>query len=632
MSNLHTLKDHFKESRIYLNRTVTAVATVIILLLVLISRLVYLQIYQHVHYTTMSRNNQVRINPIPPIRGLIFDRKGELLAENIPGFSVELTPKNVPNLQETIAELTKIIDITPSEIQIFNRQKRYKKATESIPLKIKLTEDEVAILAQEKYRLPGVEVAARLIRHYPKGELFAHALGYVGAISEKELKIIDEINYRGTYHIGQNGIEKYYEPVLHGKVGYHHIETDAKGRIVRTLERIPPVSGANLYLSLDSKLQEAAFHALGQERGAVVAIEPATGQILAFVSTPSFDPNLFAQGIPGSSYVELKDSPNRPLFNRALRGLYAPASTVKPFIALYALDKGIVNMSFRIFDPGWFQLNNEGRFYRDWYRPGHGWTDLEKAIQQSCDTYFWQLAIKIGIDGLEEVFTDFGLGSITNIDMSHEAKGLVPSKAWKLQVKKEAWYKGETLNIGIGQGEMLATPLQLANATAIIANHGQRIRPRLVEAQALPGEDKMHLSPVVLPPLTIHKLNWDFVIEAMRKVIHVPGGTAHRISHGLQYNMAGKSGTAQVFSLKQNQKYEAHKLQAHLTDHGWFISFAPLEKPTIALAVLVENNSKAAKDITRLVLDTYLTSVKKPSIPKTEPIIADDLLQKIEEE
>ncbi len=615
LPNLFTLKDHFKESQLYLNRTVTATVIVCLLFFILIVRLVYLQIDQHDVYKTMSLHNQVRMVPMVPPRGLIFDRNGVLLAENAPAFSLEITPERTPDIASTLKAIDQIMPLTEEEQRQFNKQLKYKRRNEGIPVRVKLTEAEVARFSVEKHHLPGVDIVARLIRHYPFGEKLGHVLGYIGPISEKDLTEIDPGNYRGTYYIGKVGLEKYYETLLHGKTGYQHLETDAKGRTIRFLRKVPPTSGANLYLSLDSHLQLAAFEALKDLKGAIVAIDPRTGEILALVSTPSFDPNLFTQGIDAATYQVLQNSPDRPLFNRAIKGQYPPGSTIKPLVAIQGLEIGVINTQTRLFDPGWYQLNNAGRLYRDWIyfskRHGHGWVDLDKAMSQSCDTYFFTLAHKLGVRHMHDIYTRFGIGKVTHVDVTGESSGLAPSAEWKKKVYNQDWFAGDTLNIGIGQGYLLATPLQLAQMTAIIANKGKYYKPHLVSAIEFDHSNnpiKQPLKP--MPPIMLkNPEHWNIVIQAMKNVVHIPGGTAYRISRDLKYQMAGKTGTAQVFSLKQNEKYEVHKVKVHLRDHSWFIAFAPLDDPKIALAVLVENKkTKSGADVARVVLDSFFNN------------------------
>ncbi len=612
----YTLKDHFKESQLYLNRTVAATVFVAIVFAVLLFRLAFLQIYQHDLYKTLSLNNQIRFDPITPARGLIFDRNGVVLADNVPAFSLEITPEHVSNLKETIIELQKVITITDAEVKQFFKTIKYKKRSESIPIRINLNEEEVATFSLEKYRFSGVEIAANLIRHYPLGEPFAHVLGYIGPISEKELEKIDPSQYRGCYHIGKTGVEKYYERELHGNLGYQHIETDVRGRTVRILDRTPPMSGSNLHLTIDSELQKRAYEALGEYKGSVVAIEPNTGEILAFVSKPSFDPNAFVQGIDVSSYRTLHDSPDRPLYNRALLGTYPPGSTIKPIIALQALDLGVIHSNYSIFDPGYFQLSPGGRLYRDMIyhstHHGHGWVNMEKAIIVSCDTFFYSLAHKLGINHLNDIFDRFGLGKLTGIDLPGEAKGINPSAEWKKRVRNDDWYAGDTVNVGIGQGTLTTTPLQMAQVAAILATRGQRYTPHLLRgiSRTHTLEETKTREPVSSVAIS-NSDYWNSVISAMQKVAHEPGGTAYRAHLGTKYRVAGKTGTAQVFSLKQNERYIVGNVKEHLRDHSWFIGFSPVKDPKIALAVLVENKlSKSGAEVARSILDNFFGSAE----------------------
>lgn len=611
MPNLNTFNNHFRESRLYVNRVVTTTIIIVMLALMLVSRLIFLQVRQHSLYKTLALNNQVSIVPITPARGLIFDRNGILLAENRPAFSLEITPERTPNLEQTLRAIQAIMPLTDEERRQFAKRLKYKRRNEGIPIRTKLSEEFVAKFSVEKHHLPGVDIVARLIRHYAFGEPFAHVLGYMGPISEKDLTEIDPLHYRGAYYMGKTGLEKFYETTLRGKIGYQHIETDAKGRTLRVLNRIPPTSGANLYLSLDSQLQLACYQALQGLKGAIVAINPNNGEVLALVSAPSFDPHLFTQGIDIQAYKGLQNAPDKPLFHRAIRGQYPPGSTVKPLAALQGLELGFITPELRIYDPGWYQLNGSGRLYRDWIyfskRHGHGIVDLEKAIAYSCDTYFFTLAHRMGVRHLHDIYTRFGLGTRTEIDITGEAPGLVPNPEWKKRVYNDAWYPGDTLNIGIGQGTLLATPLQIAQMTALLANRGTGFRPHLVSTI-----ETNHHAPIeqaLQPTKTVTIRNpkhWDFVIQAMKKVVHVSGGTASRISKGLQYEIAGKTGTAQLFNLKQNEKYESNKVKAHLRDHSWFIAFAPVDKPEIAIAVLIENKlKKSGADIARIVLDSF---------------------------
>lgn len=620
---LSTLKDHFKESQLYLNRTLAALFIVLVLMGVLITRLIILQIYQHDLFKTLSFNNQMHIDPITPARGLIFDRNGIILAENVPAFSLELTPEHIEDLKQTVEELGKIIPISEAEQTHFFKQLKYKRRSEGIPIRVKLTEEEVAKLSLEKYRFSGVDVVAHLIRSYPMGEPLAHVLGYIGAISEKDLEIIDSAQYRGIYYIGKTGLERFYEKELRGYVGYQHIETNARGRTIRVLNRIPPQSGQNLHLSIDYELQKKAYEALGEFKGSIVAIDPNNGEILALVSKPSFDPNIFTQGIDSKTYQALQNSPDRPLFNRAILGTYPPGSTIKPMLALWALDIGTITPQYGIFDPGWFQLSPGGRLYRDMIfnktKHGHGWVNLEKAIICSCDTYFYNLAHKLGIAKIHEGLKAFGLGKQTGIDLPNEVAGLLPSAEWKKRARKEDWYPGDTINIGIGQGMLLTTPLQMAQVAATLAMHGEQHKLHLVR-----GISMEHVTPSVEYPSEGEKKvilknegHWDTIVSYMQKVVHMPGGTAYRAHLGVPYQAAGKTGTAQVYSMKQNEKYDVNKVKSHLRDHSWFIAFAPVEAPQIAVAVLLENKqTKSGADVARIVMDSYFkVPVKEPQKP-----------------
>ena len=482
------LKDPYTEKRIFATRVVVAGLIVALLLALLIVRYFSLQITQHDTYRTQSDRNRVQLQPVPPKRGLIYDRNGVLLAENRPSYSLTIIKERVDDLDNTIALLQQLIDIDDDHIKKFQRLLPRRRPYAAVPLKLSLTEEEIAIISVNRYRLPGVDVDAQLARHYPQGEYFAHVLGYVGRISEEEQLRIDQVNYSGTNEIGKIGLEKYYEDILHGKVGNQNVETNARGRVLRVLERSNPEPGADLTLHLDAHVQKVAHEAMDGARGAVVAIDPATGGVIALVSTPSFDANLFVGGISSRDYGALRDSPDLPLFNRALQGQYPPGSTVKPIFALAGLFYEVVTPQTKIRDPGWYRLPNDDRLYRDWTwktrRAGHGtYVDMEQAIAESCDTYFWSLAYDLGIDRLHHVGQLFGLGEKTGIDNTNERSGLLPSREWKRVYKRLPWFPGETLNAGIGQGYMLATPLQLATAMVPLANRGEHFAPRLLKRQ-----------------------------------------------------------------------------------------------------------------------------------------------------
>ncbi len=613
------LKDNLREALLFQRRIIAAVILVVVLLGVLIARMVYLEILNVDHYTTLSRNNRVNILPIAPTRGLIYDRNGVLLAENVPSFTLEITPERVKDMDDTLARLRKIIDISDDDIARFKEAARRTRRFEGVPLRFRLSDEEVARFSARRYRFPGVDIQASLARHYPLGPLAAHAVGYVGRISEAELRQVDGSNYSGTSHIGKTGVERSYEAVLHGQVGYQQVETNAQGRILRVLERTPPVPGKNLYLNIDVRMQAIAEQAFGHNNGALVAIEPNTGAVLALVSVPSFDPNLFVNGLDAKTYQALSHSPSRPLFNRALRGQYPPGSTAKPFIGLGGLELNAVKPHDEIYCPGYYMLKGDDRKYRDWKKGGHGDVDLHKAIVQSCDVYFYELAHTLGIDKIYSYLSQFGFGQRTGIDLQGELSGLLPSREWKRRTRHQPWFPGETLITGIGQGFFLTTPLQLASATATLADRGQRRQPHIVYAEQDPDSGTLQLIPPT--PLTtipqVRAADWTAIIHDMTDVVQGIHGTARGIKHGLQYSVAGKTGTAQVFSVAEGQEYNEDEIAKKLRDHALFISFAPVDKPRIAVAVIVENGGgggSVAAPIARAVMDYYLLKSPEGSL------------------
>ncbi|MFK3819102.1 penicillin-binding protein 2 [Pseudomonas sp. NPDC089407] len=607
MSQPIRLKDHEKDARLVRNRVVVGAVAVMLLICVLIARLYYLQIIQYDYHSTLSENNRVHVQPIPPTRGLIFDRNGVIVADNRPSFSLSMTRERAGNWQEVLDTIVEVLELTDDDRALFEKRMRQgRRPFEPVPILFELNEEQIARVAVNQFRLPGVEVVAQLVRHYPQGAHFAHSVGYVGRINEKELKTLDPVNYSGTHHIGKTGIERFYEDALHGQVGYEEVETNARGRVLRVLKRTDPKPGKDIVLSLDIKLQEAAEAALGGRRGAVVALDPRTGEVLAMVSQPSFDPNLFVTGISFKAYAELRESIDRPLFNRVLRGLYPPGSTIKPAVAIAGLDSGVVNASSRVFDPGYYQLPNYDHKYRNWNRSGDGWVDLDTAIMRSNDTYFYDLAHKMGIDRLSSYMNKFGIGQRVSLDMFEESAGLMPSREWKRATRRQAWFPGETLILGIGQGYMQATPLQLAQATALIANKGVWNRPHL--AKTIEGQQPVDENPMEDIVLR-DKSDWAKVTHGMEQVMHGARGTARKAAAGAQYRIAGKSGTAQVVAIKQGEKYDRNKLQERHRDHALFVAFAPAEAPKIVVSVMVENGesgSGVAAPVVRQIMDAWL--------------------------
>jgi len=611
--NLHgvRLKDHIREEQIFTTRLVIASIIAMALVTMLVLRLGYLQIINNQHYVSLSENNRVSLRPIPPTRGLIYDRNGVLLAQNLPSFTLELVTEHIDDLPETITKLRQLVKLTDDDITRFNKERRRKRRFEGIPLRFRLTDEEVARIASNQYRMPGVEIHARLARHYPLGKLASHAIGYVGRINERDLNNIDTSNYIGTSHIGKVGVEKSYENVLHGKVGLQRVETNAQGRILKVIERTLPIPGKNLFLNIDARVQAVAEEAFGENTGSLVALDPQTGAVLALVSMPTYDPNLFVNGLNNATFKLLRENKQRPLFNRAIRGQYPPGSTIKPFMGLAGLELDEIHDGESIKCPGWYMLKNDPRRYRDWKKRGHGDTDINRAIVESCDVYFYDLALTLGIDRMHQYMSAFGLGQKTGIDIQGELGALLPSSAWKRKTYQTAWYPGETLIAGIGQGFMLTTPLQLASAVATISEYGQRKKPRMIYAMQDANEEQHQImQPVSQESVHIaRRSNWQTIITAMEKVVTDPHGTARIISRNLKYTIAGKTGTAQVFGVKQDEEYDEKKISKKLRDHALFITFAPVEKPQIAVALIVENGghgSTAAAPIARKVLDQYL--------------------------
>lgn len=602
------IKNHHQEIQLTAQRSMLALVIIFLLIILLIARLAFLQIYKHDVYTTLATKNWLDLVPVEPTRGLIYDRNGVMLAENIPVFSLDVTPFQVIEMQKTLAGLSKIVALTDNDISQFKKQLKQHRRFDEIPLKLRLTEDEVARFTENQQRFPGVVVKARLMRHYPFGESFSHVIGYVGRINAQELNEIDPINYSASHYIGKLGVEKYYEEDLHGKVGYEEVENDASGKPIRVLKEIKGTPGKNIYLTLDSGLQFTAEKTLEGKRGAIVAIQPATGQVLAMVSQPGYDPNIFILGINQKDYDDLQKSEDRPLYDRALRGVYPLASTIKPYFALKGLDSGMTTTDYTIFDPGWFKLRNYSRPYHDWRPHGHGMVNLEKAITVSCDTYFFELAYKMGIRRMDDILTQFGFGAPTGIDLDDEVSGVVASPEWKMKTKGAHWYDGDTVISGIGQGYMQATPLQLAGAISTMANRGQRFMPYLLLSEQMPGRNPVQQQPIPLDPVTLKdSKTWDTVISAMQDVIASPQGTAYRFGRDHNYTIAAKTGTAQIIAKRGNPD-EVDKQEGvpeRLRDHHLIVAFAPVDKPQIAVAIVTEN-SNSAVEAARAIFDYYL--------------------------
>ena len=621
-----TKDDFFEERQLdarRFRRRVYFVALLVILSVAMLGwRLFYLQSVNNERYAVLSEENHVRVVPIAPVRGLIYDRNLQLLADNKPSYQIQVTPSQVDDVKQVAAGVGKHIRLEDHHLAKFYENAKRKQAFESVPLKINVSDEEVARFSVNRHRFPGVEITALVNRHYPLAGVGVHALGYVGQIDSREVKTLDKSDYKGTTYIGKAGVEKFYEDILHGDVGYRHVEINAQGRILRTLGTVLlPTPGADLILSLDARLQRIAQESLGENKGSVVAIDPRNGEILVFVSTPVFNPALFVNGVSSKQYASLNNDPARPLFNRALMGQYMPGSTIKPMLALAGLNYEVITAQKVINAGPFYQLPGYKRKYRDWKREGHGRVDMRKAITQSCDVYFYTLANELGIDRIAEFLVQFNLGAKTEVDVWGEATGVIPSPEWKRSVYGQPWHPGETIITGIGQGYMLVTPLQLAVATSVLANRGQVVKPRFLRAIRKQGvvieaeADMEHT--VAVPDVQVSNEGyWQEIISGMVDSVHRPNGTAYRIGRKADYKIAGKTGTAQVFSLN-GEEYDEANLAKELWDHGLFIAFAPVDDPKIAIAVIVENGGsggRVAAPVAKTIMDHYLLDEGSPAV------------------
>ena len=633
------LKNPEREMFNFRRRMMIAGGIMIIAFAGLFGRFIYLQLFQHSHYQTLAESNRIAIVPIAPNRGAITDRNGVVLAQSFSAYTLEVTPARVKNLEAMIDELGKIVDIQPRDRKRFKRLLEESKNFESLPLRTRLSDEEVARFAVNRYRFPGVEIKARLFRQYPFGETASHLLGYIGRINERDVRRIEDwtetANYKGSDYIGKVGVELSYERELHGTTGVEEVEVDAGGRAVRTLSRKPPTSGNNLRLALDIKLQQVAERAFGDRRGALVALDPSTGEVLALVSKPGFDPNLFVDGIDPTSWDQLNDSPDKPLLNRPLRGAYPPGSTIKPFLALGALTSGKRNPTQSIFDPGYYQIAGSTHRFRDDKPGGHGYVDMYKSIVASCDTYYYMLAGETDIDDTHAFLTQFGFGRETGIDIEGELPGILPSREWKRErfagknyrEEHRKWYLGDSISAGIGQGYNAFTPLQQAQAIAVIANDGVALRPHVAKSLERMGTgDVRPIVPEVMHRLAVSSEHMAVIKAALAGV--PKEGTSAQAFVGAKYISGGKTGTAQVYSLK-GDKYVAGRVDERLRDHAWYIAYAPTTAPKIAVAVLVENGgfgAQAAAPIARAVFDYFLLGEQPtlPALPGATPRDTDD--------
>ena len=604
------VRDYLLESRIVHGRIVLTLVGVSILALVLFFRVGYLQTVEYARFAKLAQHNRVDSVPLPPVRGLIYDRNGALLAHNFRVYNLEILPDKVEDMELLLDQLGQLVQLSEEDLGRFRKLLKRRPSFERQTLRVNLSEGEASRLAVNLHRYPGAELKARLQRHYPKGQLTAHVVGYVGRISGDDLEQIDNKKYRGLEYIGKSGIEAFYEDLLLGRSGYERVETNAHGKVVRSLQQVPSDTGKTIHLSLDIQLQEKAIEALEGFEGAVVAMEPQTGDVLAFASVPTYDPNPFVNGITEKAYTALRSSEQRPLLNRALYGRYAPGSTIKGFMTLVGMENGI-NPNNRIFCGGYYRLPGHKHRYRDWKKTGHGMMDGRSAIEQSCDVYYYRLAKQLGIDLMHKGMSRFGFGQVSGIDLLGEPSGLMPSRDWKRKTQGQSWYPGETIIAGIGQGYVLVTPLQLAATTSTLANKGTKVAPRFLTAVEHPqSQNREDLSPKIEGFVeTKSDRAYDYVVRGMRDVMHGKKGTARRVGQDLVYQMAGKTGTAQVKSIGQNDSYEEDKVEKRFKDHSLFIGFAPLEDPKIAIAVVVEHGgsgSRTAAPIAKQLIDYYL--------------------------
>ena len=609
-----TIRDHSAEANLFARRAFVGFVFVLGLVAVLITNLYNIQVKDHQDYQTRSNDNRIKVIPIAPNRGLIYDRNGVLLAENKPVYNLEVIPEEVDNLEKSLEQVSQLITITEQEKQDFLKDIKNTRRFKSQVLKARLDEADVATFSVNQHKFPGFSIEARLARYYPFGDTLTHALGYVAKLNRKELNKLEQegqaTNYRATHDIGKLGIEKYYEQLLHGQVGSQRVEVNNRGRVIRTLSMLPPQPGSDLVLTLDIGLQQIAQHALKDMRGAVVVMDAKDGGILALYSNPSYDPNLFVHGISSKNYKALLN-PDRPLINRATQGRYAPASTIKPHMAILALEENMVTEGTTMWDPGFFQIQNVEHKWRDWKRWGHGHVDVYKAIEESCDTYFYDTAYRLGITKISNFMARFGFGDLSGIDIHEETTAILPSKEWKENRFKESWWPGDTISVGIGQGYWTATPIQIANATNILVNKGVNHPPHLAQV-AKKEDDVTQINNEEKPPVVLNNPdNWRIAIDAMHNTVTKVTGTAHKAFKGVNYDPAGKTGTAQVVSIAQGEKYDAESLKERQRDNAIYVGFAPYNNPQIVVSIVVENNgggSTVGAPIARQLMDYYFAA------------------------
>ncbi|TOH80429.1 penicillin-binding protein 2 [Vibrio parahaemolyticus] len=592
------IRDYQAEARLFASRAIVAFFGIVILMGLLVANMYNIQVNQFQDYQTRSNDNRIKVVPIAPNRGLIYDRNGVLLAENRPVFNLELTPEKIKDIDATIQELQTILEITPEQIERFHRERKRTRRFKSVPLLTQLNEKQVAVFSVNQYRFPGVEISATLKRYYPYGEVLTHVIGYVSRINDRDMQRLireeKDANYQATRDIGKLGIEKYYEDLLHGTAGYQEVEVNSRGRVIRTLKYVPPVPGKDIVLNLDINLQLYVHQLLDGRRGSAIVLDPRDNGVLAMVSSPSYDPNAFVHGISGKAYRDLLNDKNRPLVNRTTLGIYPPASTIKPFMAVAALQEDVITPNTTRNDPGYWRIpNSDTRPFRDWLRWGHGRVDVIKSIEESVDTFYYQIAYDLGIDRISNWMMMFGFGDYTGIDIYEESKANMPTRDWKMSRHKTPWYKGDTIPVGIGQGYWTATPMQIAKATSVLVNNGAVSAPHLLKSTIDNGdnfEEQETSEYVTYPPIqNVPEKYWDIAKEGMRRVNHGTRGTARRSFYNMSYQTAGKSGTAQVFGLGENEEYNADEIAEHLRDHALFTGFAPFDDPKVIVTLVLEN-------------------------------------------
>ena len=609
-----TIRDHSAEANLFARRAFVGFIFVVLLIGMLIMNVYHLQVKEYDKYQTRSNDNRIKLIPVAPNRGLIYDRNGVLLAENRPVYNLEVVPEDVDDLEQNLADVSQLLEISDIQQSEFLKNIRKQRRFKSQVLKARLNEKEVAIFSVNQHKFPGFSIEARLARHYPFGDTLTHALGYVARLNKKELSELESANlatnYRATHDYGKLGIEKFYERLLHGTVGSQRVEVNNRGRIIRTLNTVTPTPGEDLVLTLDVGLQQIAQHALKDARGAIVVMDPKDGGILALYSNPSYDPNLFVHGISGKNYRKLLN-PDRPLINRATQGSYAPASTVKPHLAILGLEEGIVTEQTKVWDPGFFQIPNVKHKWRDWKRWGHGHVDVYQAIEESCDTYYYRIAYRAGITKISNFMAQFGFGDLSGIDIHEETSAIMPTVEWKKERFKENWWPGDTISVGIGQGYWTATPIQIANAVTILVNKGVHRQPHLVQVTKQHNDINQLFTEEKKPVELKNPDHWRIALKAMHNTVSKTTGTAHKAFKGVDYDPAGKTGTAQVVSIAQGEKYDASKLNERHRDNAIYTGFAPYDDPRIVVAVVVENQgagSSVAAPVARQLMDYYFSA------------------------